>query len=124
MRGLLLTGGGARGAYQAGGLLGISGGPADRGAPFPFPVLTGISAGAINAVGLAARAPDFGAGARGLADLWRGLTMEQVFRTDAPSLFTIGLGWMKNLLFGGVVGHRRFNALLNPSPLRALLGRA
>ncbi len=123
MRGLLLTGGGARGAYQAGVLAGVARILGDRPAPYPFPILTGISAGAINAVGLASGAPDFPGAARRVAALWRDLTLEQVFRTDAVSLGRIGLGWLASLALGGVVRARAFEALLDPSPLRGLLER-
>ena len=123
MRGLLLTGGGARGAYQAGVLAGVARILGDRTAPYPFPILTGISSGAINAAGLASGAPDFTAAARRVAALWRDLTLDQVFRTDAVSLGRIGLGWLTSLVFGGVVGYQGSGALLDPSPLRRLLER-
>lgn len=121
MRGLLLTGGGARGAYQAGVLVGVARIMGDRAAAWPFPIVTGISSGAINVAGLASGAPDFAGAARRVAALWRDLTLEQVFRTDFVSLGRIGLGWLTRLLFGGVGSHRPFDALLDPSPLRALL---
>ncbi len=124
MRGLLLTGGGARGAYQAGVLLGVTRILGDRPAPYPFPVLTGMSAGAINAVGLASGAPDFSVAAGRLAALWRDLTLDQVFRTDLVSLGRIGLGWLASFFFGGITRYRALDALLDPSPLRTLLGRA
>lgn len=124
MRGLLLTGGGARGAYQAGVLLGISRLLGDQPGPWPFPILTGMSAGAINTIALAGRAPDFAQAVRHVAALWGDLEIDQVFRTDFLSLGRIGIGWLKNLILGGVLGHsRRFNALLDPQPLRALLAR-
>ncbi len=123
MRGLLLTGGGARGAYQAGVLMGIAK-LLDELEPFPFPVLTGLSAGAINTVGLASRAPSFVAGSKLLAELWGNLKMDQVFYTDAVRLAQIGGAWLKNLALGGFLGHDRFNALLDPRPLRALLERS
>jgi NTE family protein len=120
---LLLSGGGARGAYQAGVLLGIARILGGQPGPFPFPILTGMSAGAINAAGLASGAPDFPRAAQHMAALWRNLEMDQVFRTDFLSLARIGLGWLRNLILGGVLGHHRFNALLDPEPLRGLLGR-
>jgi len=122
MRGLLLTGGGARGAYQAGVLMGIAKllGESEL---LPFPVLTGMSAGAINTVGLAGLAPRFGAGAKLLGEVWGNLEMDQVFRTDLGRLSRIGGGWFKNLALGGFLGHDGFNALLDPRPLRGLLER-
>lgn len=123
MRALLLTGGGARGAYQAGVLLGIARILGDRPGRFPFPILTGVSAGAINAIGLASRAPDFPRAARAVAELWRRLEVGQVFRTDFRSLGRIALEWLNKLVLGGLLGHHRFNALLDPQPLRVLLER-
>jgi NTE family protein len=122
VRGLLLTGGGARGAYQAGVLTGIAK-LLDEPDSFPFPVLTGTSAGAINTVGLASRAPSFAAGTKLLAELWGNLEMDHVFRTDSVRLAQIGGAWLKNVALGGFLGHDGFNALLDPQPLRALLER-
>ncbi len=123
MRGLLLTGGGARGAYQAGVLLGIAKILGGQPGPFPFPILTGMSAGAINVATLASRAADFPQAVQHIAALWRDLEMDQVFRTDLRALARIGLSWLRNLILGGVLGHHRFNALLDPEPLRGLLER-
>jgi Patatin-like phospholipase len=90
MLGLVLTAGGARGAYQAGVLKRIGEIPAFRDGASPFAIVTGSSAGAINGPAVAAG----GAGAgfhdvtQQLATLWSQLAVEQVFRTDAVSL-----GW-------------------------------
>ncbi len=123
MRGLLLTGGGARGAYQAGVLMGVARVLGDAPRPFPFPVLTGMSAGSINTLILAGRAPDFTAGTARLCALWGNLTMEQVFRTDLYRLAHISFGSLGNLALGGLLGTRRFNAILDPSPLRETLAK-
>ena len=66
---LILTGGGARAAYQVGVLKAIKGMLPDARVN-PFPILCGTSAGAINAATLAARAEDFGAGVDHLQDIW------------------------------------------------------
>ena len=119
--GLVLSGGGARGAYQAGVLRGIAdvlGREADRG---PFRVLTGISAGAINASFLAAGGSAFGEAAAGLWEVWRQLRMDRVFRTDFGSLSGLGVRWMVNLGLGGDAAHQRSTHLLDATPLREFL---
>jgi NTE family protein len=79
--GLVLTGGGARSAYQAGALLAVS--EITASAELPFGLLSGSSAGSLNATYLASRADDFRGAARALADLWALLTSERIFRTNA-----------------------------------------
>lgn len=121
VKGLVLSGGGARGAYQVGVLKAI-GEIAERlRVDSPFRVLTGVSAGAINASTLASFAHDFPAGARHLHDLWANLHSNQVFRTDAVSLGKIGLQWMGELSLGGMAGAAGGKALLDTSPLRKLI---
>jgi NTE family protein len=75
MLGLVLTAGGARGAYQAGVLKRLSEQPALRRRPSPFAIIAGSSAGAINGALLAARAEQFGTAARASADLWSNLAL-------------------------------------------------
>src|SRR5450830_499497 len=79
--GLLLTGGGARAAYQVGALEAIAeirraAGAAARGGN-PFPVITGTSAGAINAAALACGADDFDTTVRLIAEVWRNIHAER-----------------------------------------------
>ena len=79
--GLLLTGGGARAAYQVGVLEAVADIRKACGAlhqPNPLPIITGTSAGAINAAALAAGADAFGAAVRCMADSWRSLHADQV----------------------------------------------
>ncbi|HVC36857.1 MAG TPA: patatin-like phospholipase family protein, partial [Gammaproteobacteria bacterium] len=84
--GLVLPGGGARAAYQAGVLQAIAELlPAD--APNPFPVISGTSAGAINAAFIASYAPHFRNGVEQLADVWEHIHSNLVFRTDAFTIF-------------------------------------
>jgi NTE family protein len=118
--GLVLTGGGARGAYQAGVLRGIAE-ILGRGSPNPFAVLTGVSAGAINATALAAGSDDFWAATSALHDTWHELRVDQVFRTDACSIAPIAARWMRDLALGGLLGETSSNHLLDTSPLRKLL---
>jgi NTE family protein len=118
---LVLSGGGAHGAYQVGVLRGL----ADLGllaAPTPcFQILVGASAGAINAAALAARADDLPQAVGMLERVWGELRPEQVLRTDLRSLTGIGARWVRDLSFGGVFGHVTPKALLDTAPLRELL---
>ncbi len=118
--GLVLTGGGARAAYQAGVVRAL----AEVFAPTrsPFPVIVGSSAGAINGAVLAAGADDFAATARRLESLWMGLSPALVYRTDLPSLTALGFRWMGRVASGGA-GTGQANHLLDTSPLRELLTR-
>src|SRR5207249_5973055 len=88
--GVVLVGGGARGEYQAGVLQGLAEIVGERfGDRPPFDVVTGISAGAINAAYLASRADRMAEASAGLAALWGELRIDRVMRTDAVSLFSI-----------------------------------
>ncbi|MFO0615382.1 MAG: patatin-like phospholipase family protein [Polyangiaceae bacterium] len=117
---LVLTGGGARGAYQAGVLRGLAD-RMPRGAPSPFTIIAGASAGAINALALAAGSGDFRATTARLWETWANLDSRAVFRSDAGSIARIGAHWTKDLLLGGFLGTTNSNHLLDTSPLRALL---
>jgi len=114
---LVLTGGGARGAYQAGVLKYI-------GEEMPsarFETLVGASAGAINVAGLATAGGDLKLGAPKIAEIWSGLEMRQVFRTDVFSLAKIALQWATSLAIGGVSGRPAAHSLVDSAPLRKLL---
>lgn len=116
---LVLSGGGARAAYQVGVLKAVARlMPADT--PLPFRILCGTSAGAINAATLAVYAHDFQKGVRRLNMVWRGFRVGHVFRADTPGILKSGLHWMTALLVGGL---GRFNpvSLLDRTPLRKLL---
>lgn len=119
-----MVGGGARGAYQAGVLQGLAQilrpQLGDRPA---FDVLTGISTGAINAAYLASNADRMADAFGGLAALWSELHVEDVIRTNAMSLVTIGSRWLRDLTLGGMLASRpRSNHLLDTTPLRELVG--
>lgn len=77
---LILTGGGARAAYQVGVLKLIA--EEFPGFDYPFPILCGTSAGAMNAVGLAANGGSFGESVELLEALWRSLKSSDIYRTD------------------------------------------
>jgi len=121
MLGLVLTAGGARGAYQAGVLKRIGELPGFRRSPSPFRIIAGASAGAINGATLAAMSGDFYAATRKLALLWSDLRVPDVYRTDALSLSLNGMRILQDLMFGGFVGGAGVQSLLNATPLRAFL---
>jgi NTE family protein len=114
---LVLTGGGARGAYQAGVMKYI-------GENIPeahFETLVGSSAGAINIAGLASAKGSLSAGGPRIAELWSALEMHQVFRTDALSLAKIGGQWLRSLITGGLRGKPSAHSLVDTAPLHRLL---
>jgi NTE family protein len=123
MLGLVLTAGGARGAYQAGALKRIGEIPAFREAPSPFAIVAGASAGAINGAMIAAHTAQLGEATRTLAQLWGQLEVRQVFRTDALSLTRGGLGLLRDLALGGLVGRTVTQSLFDASPLYGLIAR-
>jgi NTE family protein len=117
---LVLSGGGARGAYQVGVLRGLL----DLGvlqAQSPFEILVGASAGSLNVGMLASNADRFGEGVLALERIWSTLRAEQVFRTDLRSLSGIGARWVRDLSFGGVLRHTTPKSLLDTAPLRDLI---
>lgn len=121
--GLVLSGGGARGAYQAGVARAIAEIAAAAGVKVPFRAIAGVSAGAINAAYLGAFAHDLLNGARNLCDLWSGLTPELVYETSALSLGRIGARWARTLSLSPIVGGVPATSLLDTSPLRRLLSQ-
>jgi len=124
MLGLVLTAGGARGAYQVGVLKRIAELPMLADQPCPFPIIAGASAGAINGSVLAARAARFGEATHELARVWSDLQVEQVFRTDLPALAACGAGLARDFVLGGFLGHTVTHGFFDTSPLASLLERA
>lgn len=118
---LVLSGGGARAAYQVGVLQAITDW-LPPGAAVPFEVLVGTSAGAINAAALAARAKALGEAVAELERVWSGFHVGQVVRDDALSVMGAGLHWAISLLSGGWL-LRPPRSLLDTTPLRELLER-
>lgn len=117
---LVMGGGGARGAYQVGLLRYL----ARRYPSLRFPILTGVSAGAVNVAHLAQHTGTFEQAVTALDQLWRSLSPEQVFRVDAPALLTNFLRWAIRLISGGVVTETQTRGLVDTSPLREFLARA
>jgi NTE family protein len=118
----VLSGGGARGAYQAGALLGLVELGCLARERSSVELLVGSSAGAINIGLLASMADHCAEGIQRLVELWSGIRADQVFRTDVVSLGAIGLRWVRDLTFGGLVGRVQGKSLLDTTPLRRLLG--
>ena len=117
---LVLSGGGARAAYQVGVLKAMAEWlPPET--PCPFEVLVGTSAGALNAAAIAARAQRFRDGVRILDEVWSNFHVEQVFRADSWEMLRAGVHWMISVATGGWLSPPR--SLLDTSPLRELLAR-
>ena len=117
---LVLTGGGARAAYQVGFLRHL----ASRYPDFAPGILTGVSAGGILAADLAARQGRFDDAVEDLSGLWRGLRMAEVFRVDPADLSSRVARWGLRLVSGGAPGAPHARSLLDTAPLRELLVRS
>lgn len=114
----MLTGGGARAAYQIGVLKAI----ADMLPPRtrnPFPVICGTSAGAINAAGLAMAATHFSTGVRHLEAVWGNLHTNQIYRSDLIGVLRNTLRYLTSMVSSKMAG--KPVSLLDNAPLRHLL---
>jgi len=122
--GLILTGGGARAAYQVGVLKAIAEFLPYR-AQVPFKVISGTSAGALNAITLVVNARHFRKGVRYLLNIWTNAHVTDIYRADALGVLSNSLRWLFGLLLS-VLGSNRLNqvSLLDNSPLRTFLERA
>ena len=118
---LVLSGGGARAAYQAGVLQAVADWLPEN-VPCPFPVLVGTSAGALNATALAARADRFRDGVASLDQVWSGFRVGHVVRDDPATVLLAGLHWILSVVSGGWLMPPP-RSLLDTSPLRELLAR-
>ena len=119
--GLVMTGGGARGAYQAGVLKRIGEIPRVQTHCNPFPIIEGASAGAINGSALAAGSDNFALVTKVIARLWSALRPSDIFRCDVFSQTRNSLTWILDLSFGGVIGGGNAHSLLDATPLRHFL---
>jgi NTE family protein len=117
--GLILPGGGARNAYQAGVLKAI-GDMLPEDAGNPFPVICGSSSGALNAVLLASSATRFQEGVDRLYGIWANFHVGKVFREDAWTAFKSALRWGLAFL-PGRLGIEQPISILDNTPLRGLL---
>lgn len=124
--GLILTGGGARAAYQVGVLRAVHRIRGSAGAPpgNPYPVLAGTSAGALNAAALATDADDPDAGIAKLVRVWENMHVEQVYRTDSFGVIRTGAKWLTMMSMGWAIARMRRlrpRSLLDNGPLHDLL---
>jgi NTE family protein len=124
--GLILTGGGARAAYQVGVLRAVHRIRREAGAPAgnPYPVLAGTSAGALNAAALATDADDPDAGIAKLVRVWEDMHVEQVYRTDSFGVIRTGAKWVTMMSMGWAIARMRRlrpRSMLDNTPLGGLL---
>jgi NTE family protein len=118
--GLVLTGGGARAAYQVGVLKAVRdilGDPVQN----PFPILCGTSAGAIIAATLAVFADSFSRAVGNLLEVWENMRCHHVYRTDAASIVRSGARWLGAMM---LISRHNPVSLLDNTPLREMLERS
>ena len=122
--GLILTGGGARAAYQVGVLRALSE-LLPKGAHTPFPIICGTSAGSINATLLAVDAANFRHAVRRLVTVWKNFHVHHVYRADIFGALLNSMRWLLAALSGGRLrkasGGNQLVSLLDNAPLAALL---
>ena len=130
LTGLVLSGGGARAAYQVGVLRAIARlrrerlGPRRARLKSPFGIIVGTSAGAINAAALACHADRFDASVEVLSRVWQDFRAEQVYRADSLGVIRSGAQWLTMLSVGWLIARwrkARPRSLLDNGPLAELL---
>lgn len=127
--GLILTGGGARAAYQVGVLKAISDILLEEGwdaKDNPFGIICGTSAGAINATALACRCDNFRESISNILHVWENFEAAQVYRADSLGVIRSGARWLSLMSFGWLLNKWRKSppvSLLDNSPLAGLLSR-
>jgi len=115
--GLVLTGGGARAAYQVGvvkAVRDILGSPTKN----PFPIICGTSAGAINAATLAVFADNFARAVGNLIEFWEHMHCDQIYRTDPWHIMRSGARWLAAMM---LISRHNPISLLDNEPLRQML---
>ena len=115
--GLILTGGGARAAYQVGVLKAIRDLLPDQ-AKNPFPILCGTSAGAINAAVLAIYADDFRRGVGYLLEVWENFHVKHVYHADPWSMLMTSARWFASMLW---IKRNSPASLFDNAPIRETL---
>ena len=115
--GLVLPGGGARAAYQVGVLKAISELIPDSN---PFSIISGTSAGAINASLLASRSQSLKEAVEVLSGVWCNFKTNKVYRTEITVMLKSIFQWLLTVSSGGVLV-KNPKSLLDNSPLRQLL---
>ena len=119
--GLVMTGGGARGAYQAGVLQRIGEIKRVQTAGNPFPIIGGSSAGAVNGGALGVGCDQFSIATKVLARLWAELRPSDIFRCDVLAQARNSITWILDLSFGAVLGGGNAQSFLDATPLRHFL---
>jgi NTE family protein len=117
--GLVLTGGGARAAYQVGVLRAIS--DITQFKKNPFRVISGYSAGAINGTWLAGRTESFDQATEMMWQEWAAITTDKIFNTEMPNVLSIALRWLKDRSMGGMQSRHQINYLLDTAPLHEFI---
>ncbi len=115
--GIILTGGGARAAYQVGVLKAVRdilGSPTKN----PFPIICGTSAGAINAATLAVFADNFARAVGSLIEFWEHMHCDQIYRTDPWHIMRSGARWLAAMM---LISRHNPISLLDNAPLRDML---
>jgi NTE family protein len=118
---LILSGGGARAAYQVGVLKAVAE-SLPRHAPNPFPIICGTSAGALNAATLVVNAQHFRKGVQYLSNVWGNFQVSDVYRADPVGVFVNSLRWIAGVVLS-MAGISKLNrvSLLDNAPLVNLL---
>ncbi|MFZ2541809.1 MAG: patatin-like phospholipase family protein [Gallionella sp.] len=119
--GLILTGGGARAAYQVGVLKAIAE-LLPRRSHSPFKIVCGTSAGALNAATLAINAKNFSMGVQYLVNTWKNFHANQIYRTDVVGVFNNSMLWLAGVVLR-LLGINKLSrvSLLDNSPLMELM---
>jgi len=117
--GLILTGGGARAAYQVGVLKALA--HIHPRPDWPFPIIVGTSAGAVSASILAGNVARWHESVSEIEKVWANFRVHQVFRSDPAAMLKAGARWLGSVMTGGAMGPPK--SLLDNSPLRELLSK-
>lgn len=123
---LVLSGGGARGAFQAGVVRALYEITSQCNRLEIFRTIAGVSAGSINVSILASQADQLDKATQKLCEVWRNLQAEDVFKTDYTSVTRNAFKLMRGVSLGGISAKLRPIAvgLLNTAPLRELLSQS
>ena len=120
--GLVMTGGGARAAYQAGAIRALY--EIIKKKENLFDIISGNSAGAINSTYLAANAENWDVATHNLGELWQRVKPQEVFDLRKRTVTDLGLKWISSSVFGGLTPQgRSVNHLLDTGPLRKFMER-
>lgn len=117
---LVLSGGGARAAYQVGVMRAIAN-LLPRQSPNPFQIITGVSAGALNAASIATHAQRLRTGVRTLEYVWKNISSEQVYKMDSNGVIGNASSWVFSFLRNR--RHDTPTSLLDNMPLETLLAK-